>query len=130
MITYQENIIILGIKSALIKKEFNCEPVYNNQFLKSKIKPYAHEVTDFYDKEVPKVDSNYTCLAVMSLDSDLNKDGNYYPQVFLKVCKYIEKKVIRHVIGDLESSSEDSDEEQIKAIRLMFFDRAISNMYF
>ena len=47
----------------------------------------------------------------MSLDSVLNKDENYYLQVFLKECKYMEKKVIRHIIDDLESSSDDSDEE-------------------
>ena len=54
-----------------------------------KIKFYGDAVTDFYDKEIPKVDSNLTCIAVISLDSALNKDGNYYPQVFLKECKYI-----------------------------------------
>ena len=31
-----------------------------------------------------KVDCNHTCLAVISLDSALNKDGNYYPQLFLR----------------------------------------------
>ena len=33
---------------------------------------------------MPKADSNHTCLAVISLDFTLKKDGNYYPQVFLK----------------------------------------------
>ena len=28
------------------------------------------------------MDSNYTCLSVISLDSALNKNGNYYPKVF------------------------------------------------
>ena len=28
-------------------------------------------------------------LAVISLESSLKKDENYYPQVFLKVCKCI-----------------------------------------
>ena len=37
-------------------------------------------------------DSNHTCFAVFSLDSALKKFENYYPQVFLKECKYIEKK--------------------------------------
>ena len=50
------------------------------------------EVTDFYDKEISKVDSNHTCLAVIGLDSALKEDGNYYPQTFLKECKCIEKK--------------------------------------
>ena len=34
------------------------------------------------------LDSSYTCLAVISLDSALKEDENYYPQVFLKECKY------------------------------------------
>ena len=78
--------------------------------MKTKIKSYDDEVTNFYKKEIPRVDSNPTCLAVISLDSGLNKYGNYYPQVFLKECKYIEKKVIRH-IDDLENSCNDFDEE-------------------
>ena len=55
--------------------------------MKTKIKSYGDEITDFYDKEMPEVDSNPTCLAVINLDSALNKDRNYYPQVFLKEFK-------------------------------------------
>ena len=50
--------------------------------MKTKIKSYGDEVTDFYDKQIPKVDSDHTCLAVISLDSALNKDGNKYPKEF------------------------------------------------
>ena len=92
---------IWGKVSADIKKEFDSEPVYNKEFLKTKIKSYADEVTDFYDKKIPKVDSNHTCLPVISLDSAVKKDENYYPQVFLKECKYIEKKVIRLINDNL-----------------------------
>ena len=38
----------------------------------------------FMIKKIPKADSNPTCLAVISLDSALKKDDNYYPQVFFK----------------------------------------------
>ena len=62
--------------------------------MKTKIKSQGDEVTDFYDKKIPKVDSNHTCFAVISLDSAHKKDENHYPQVFLKECKYIEKKVL------------------------------------
>ena len=65
----------------------------------------------FMIKKIPKVDSNHTCLAVIRLDSALKKDENYYPQVFLKECKYIKKKVIRHITYGIERSSVDSDEE-------------------
>ena len=51
------------------------------------------------------MDSNHTCLAVISLDSALKRDENYHPQVFLKECKYIEKKVIRHINDKLSDFS-------------------------
>ena len=40
-------------------------------------------------------------LAVISLDSALKKDDNYYPQVLLKEYKYTEKIVIRHIHDNL-----------------------------
>ena len=82
--TYEKNITLFEINDG--------KPVYNKNYLKTKIKHRGDKVTDFYDKEIPKVDSNPTCLAVVSLDSALKKDENYYPQVFLKECKYIKKK--------------------------------------
>ena len=44
-----------------IKKEFDINPVC---FLKTKIKSHGNEVTGFCDKEIPKMVSNHTCLAV------------------------------------------------------------------
>ena len=41
-------------------KEFDTEPIYNNRYLKTKIKSY--------DDEAAKVGSNYTCLAAILLD--------------------------------------------------------------
>ena len=41
------------------------------------------------------MDSNHNCLP--GLDFVLKQDDNYYPQVFFKKCKYIEKKVVRHI---------------------------------
>ena len=79
--------------------------------MKTKIKSHGDEVTDFYNKKIPKLDSNHTCLALITMDSALKKDDNYYPQVFLKECKYMEKKVVRHIIDDLKSSFDDFDEE-------------------
>ena len=99
--------------SAGIKKQFDSGPVYNKEFLKTKIKSRGDEFKHFYDKKIPKIDPNHTRLAVISLDSALKKDVNYYPQVFLKECKYIEKKVIRHINDNLSdfSFSNESDEE-------------------
>ena len=60
--------------SSDIKKELDREHVYNKIFLKTKIRSHGDEVEDFCDEKIPKVNSNHTCLAVISLDSALKKD--------------------------------------------------------
>ena len=52
-----------------IKNEFDTKLVYNKNFLKIKIKSHGNEVTDFYDKKTPKVDSHHTCFAVIFVSS-------------------------------------------------------------
>ena len=44
--------------SADLKKEFDSEPIYNKEFLKTEIKSHGSEVTDFHDKKIPWVDSD------------------------------------------------------------------------
>ena len=68
------------IKSS-IKKELNIEPVYNDQYIKTKIKIYNDKVhTHFQHSEIPK-DNNYcACLSVILLDSIfVNSNKEYYP---------------------------------------------------
>ena len=70
--------------------------------MKTKIKSHGDEVTDFYEKEIPIIDSNYTCLAMISFDSALKKDDNNY------------REVVRHIhdnLSDFFYPSGESDEE-------------------
>ena len=80
--------------------------------MKTKIKSHGGEVTDFYDKTIPKLDCNHTSLAVISLVSALKKHDSYYPQMFLKECRYIEKKVVRHIHNSLSDFSYSYDESE------------------
>ena len=86
--------MLFGIKSAIIwKKNLIVNLFTIKHFKNNKIKSYNDEVTDFHDKEVPKVWSNYTCLAVMLIDFILKKDENYYLQkCFLKNVNTPKKK--------------------------------------
>ena len=84
MMTYWNNIILFGIKSVLIFKKINSEPVYNKIFLQIKIKCYCDETTDCHNKEMPKVRPNHSSLTIITIDSVFKTDENYYPQVFLK----------------------------------------------
>ena len=54
------------------------------------------------------MDSNYTCLAVISLDSVLLLKT--MKAITHKRCKYIEKKGIRHINDSLSDFSSDDDE--------------------
>ena len=99
MMTYEKNILLSGIMLGLISKKNLIASLHIIIFLKkTKTKSYAEEVSGFSSKETPKLNSNHTCLAVISLDPALNKDGSYYSQGFLKGCKDIKKKVIKHII--------------------------------
>ena len=55
--------MVFGIKlvSNSIKNEFDSEPIYiyNETFLKPKIKFNSDGAADFYNKELPKVGSEY-----------------------------------------------------------------------
>ena len=35
------------------KKEFDSEPIYNKNYLKTKIKSHGDEATDFYNNKIP-----------------------------------------------------------------------------
>ena len=46
----------------------------------------------FYDYKMHRENECYTCWSVILLDSIIDVDKEYYPQVFLKECKYAEKR--------------------------------------
>lgn len=58
--------------------------------------------SDFHDKEMPKPGFNRACFVVITIDSALKKDENYYPKLFWKKFKYIKrkKKVVRYIIDE------------------------------
>ena len=94
-----------------VKREFDSKPVYNKKLLKTKIKFYDDETTDFHDKKIHRVGSDYICLAVNTIDLILKRDKNCYLQALFKECKNIQKEVIMHVIRDPDIYSDESDKE-------------------
>ena len=99
------------VKNSL-KKDFDSEPVYNEKYLKAKIKSYNGKVNaSFYNNKIPTEGFHFICLSVTLIDS-VRTGKNNYPQVFLQECKYfVNKKLIhKNIIYDIEISS-DSDEE-------------------
>ena len=74
-----------------MKKELDFKPISIKNFLKIKIKSQGDGPTIFHN-EIHAVGSNYTCLAVTSIDFVLKNDDKFYTQVFVKEYKYIENE--------------------------------------
>ena len=101
-----------------LKKEFDSERVYNEKYLKVKIKSYNGKInTNFYNNKIPREGPQFIDSSVILMDSVFRTGKKYYSQVFLEDCKYIikEKEIPKYIIDDIEISSdfdrEDSDEE-------------------
>ena len=120
---------ILDKFSADAKIEVNDRPLYKETFLNTKTTFYGDEATNFHDKEGPNVDSSYTFLAVMSLNSTRGVYEKYYPQVFLKECKCFEREVIRYITADLENFLMILMKSRLKLRIRMFFGGAVLKVY-
>ena len=103
----------------LIGKKLDSEPIYNDNYIKTKMKSYNNDIrTNLRDersnRKVPKEDCSYKCLSLISLDSVIQMGKRYFPQTLLEECKYkLIKKKIKDLITDdfsLSTESESDDE--------------------
>ena len=67
-----------------IKNEFIVNLFIVKKKSKTKIKYYGYSIMLCYNKDIHKVNSDHTCIAVINLDSALNENGKFYPQAFFK----------------------------------------------
>ena len=89
--------------------------MYNDKYIKTKIKIYSDKMyTNFEHNKIPKDNKYCVCLSVILLIF-LNSDKEYYPQTFLEECKYVikSKKMINTINKDLEwrESDDESDDK-------------------
>ena len=79
--------------SKLIKRGFDSEHVYNQKYLKTKIKSCEGKINaNFHNDKMPKEGSHCICLSVVLIDSVFEMGKNYYPQVLLEEYKCIVKE--------------------------------------
>ena len=53
-----------------IRKEFDSEPVYNEKYVKAKIKSNNGKInTNFHNKKIPREGSQFICSSVILIDS-------------------------------------------------------------
>ena len=88
--TYKKYIIK---SSNSIKKRFGCKPMFDEKYLKSKIKSYKNKINkNFHDNEMPEEGSLCKFLSAILIFSVIKIGKIYYKQELLKECKYIVSK--------------------------------------
>ena len=74
-----------NIMKGLSKKGFDSEPVYNEKYLKTKIKSCKGKTNKkFHNTKTPKEGSQCIFLSVILIDFVFITGKNYYPQVLLE----------------------------------------------
>ena len=104
---FKKNSKLWGKIKDLIGKKFDSEPIYNDNYIKTKIKSYNNDIrTNLRDesnnRKVPKEDCSYKCLSLISLDSVIQMGKKHFAQTLLEDCKYkpTEKKVKDLITND------------------------------
>ena len=80
----------------LLKINFENKLVYgdDDKYIKMKIRIYADNmITNFHGKKMPKEKAPCKCLSILMPDSVTKANKMYYPQTFLKECKYVLEKI-------------------------------------
>ena len=75
----------------LLDVQFDSYPVYgdNEKYIKTKIRMHEDRViTNFQGKKSPKESSSYNCTALVSIDCAIRINKKYYPQAYVRECKY------------------------------------------
>ena len=110
---FLKNSKLWGKIKDLIGKKFDSEPIYNDNYIKTKIKSYNSDIrTNLRDEsnntKVPNEDCSYKCLSLISLDSVIQIGKKYFAQTHLEECKYklIKKKIKDLITNDFYLSSE------------------------
>ena len=98
----------------LLRIDFESKPVFgdDDEYIKTKRKIYADNmITNFHNKKMPKEKAPCKCLPIIMLDSVIKANKQYYPQLCLEECKYVQKKIKseNYIDEDLEKIWSDSD---------------------
>ena len=83
--------------------------VYDEKYMKAKVREFNGVIkTNFLGDEVSKENEHHTCIACITIDSDMGMEKKNCPQVYLEESKYRMKKtkMTNFIEAQLESESE------------------------
>ena len=80
------------IKVLLGGIKLSSDVIYNDKYIKTKVKNNKFFVTIFSNNITPKEQIEHICVPCITIDRILKIEKKYYPQVYLEQCKYKEKE--------------------------------------
>ena len=101
-----------GKKKKLLSVEFDRQPVYDEKYIKTRVKTFEDKViTKYTDNEIEKERTHYSCIAVICDDPVIKLGKENYSQVNLEQCKLRLKKkknndLLDYELGDSSDQSE------------------------
>ena len=93
------------IKDLLSGIRLSSDIIYNDQYIKTKVKTFKLAKTLFDNDKIPGEKMEYECIPCINVDSVLKIEKKYYPQVYLEQCKYKAKEMKIKSLIDLKSLS-------------------------
>ena len=104
---------ILNRIKRILDKRFHSQPIYDEKYIKTKVKTFSGVTSTFFSKdEIPKERNHYICIAAICTDSVLKVEKKSYPQIYLEQCKYKlkKRKPVDFIDAEVDLSSSDTDE--------------------
>ena len=98
--------------------KFHSQTMYEIKCLKAKVREFDGSIkTSFFDNNLPKENTQYTCIACITVDSVMKMNKKHYTQLYLEECKYKVKKMNtpRFINIELESDSQSDVETDLES---------------
>ena len=107
---------IWGVIKKKLKIKFHSKPVYDEKYLKTKMREFDGVIKTNLLGNMPKENTHYTCIACITIDSVIKMEKKNYPQVHLDECKYKIRKIqmSRFINTELDSDLQSDAELMIK----------------
>ena len=94
------------VKELLGNIKLSSDVIYDDQYIKTKVKTFNMVKTLFSDDIIPEEKVECECISFISADSVLKIDIKYDPQVYLEQCKYKVKERKTKIITDYDLDSD------------------------
>ena len=98
---------IKDLFKSLSNKRFDNEPVYNNEYIRTKIRPYNKS----FHGNKKNIKDKYYDNSILLIESTCNAKNKYYPQTFLEGLFKKRNDMCNNLFKQIVQTADESDDE-------------------